>query len=158
MERGGEGEERGVERGLERGEEREERGKRRGERGEERGKRGGERGERGLEHGVERGEERGLERGGEGGERGLRRNVRQSHQADRGNNPMTEYAKVAAITLQLCGWQPTPQVVEDVYSVWFHAPKPGHSRYVATAMCEARDRVLPGAQICQRVNNVCLND
>lgn len=70
-------------------------------------------------------------------------------------------ALIAALTMQICDWKPTCEVVKQVYDVAIYAPKPsakgwGHTKYVATAMCEAIDRWTPSTQICPRVNNVCL--
>lgn len=74
---------------------------------------------------------------------------------------MNAYACVAALTMQLCGYQPTPAMVEQVYDVWFHRPVPGcgHAHYVANAMCEAFRKPFQyglGAD-CRRVNNVCID-
>lgn len=75
---------------------------------------------------------------------------------------MNACAIVATLTLQLCGYQPSPAVCQKVYSVAIYAPKAGHEHYVATAMCEAIERAnrpsVYGMEqgACPRVNNVCL--
>lgn len=68
---------------------------------------------------------------------------------------INEYARLAALTMQLCGFQPSYDVVQQIYGVMFHTPRPGHYPYVADAICLALAKPRIGGD-CPRVNNVCL--